>query len=94
MTFRTTEGDASRIERGGVSTSEPPSTRIALQLAEATGEPVDELEPLAETVDPEALDALFEAGSQPDAHVTFTHEGYAVTVTGDGDVLIDPVEGR
>lgn len=49
------------------------------------------LAPLFETIDPDALDALFtsvqgegvSAGS-----VSFTHSGYDVTVTADGDVRV------
>lgn len=94
MTYRTTEGDAWGSANASVETTNPPSTRIALELAEAADRRVDELTPLAETIDPEALDSIFEQRAAPDAHVTFTHEGYSITVTGDGSVLVDAIENR
>lgn len=94
MTYRTTEGDGWSSDSGSVQTSNPPSTRIAFELAREADKRVDELAPLADTLDPEALDDIFEQRGAADAHVSFTHEGYSVTVTGDGEVLVDAVEDR
>lgn len=44
-------------------TGEPVSTGIVLTIAEETGRPVTELPPLYNSIDPDALDALF-AGRQ------------------------------
>lgn len=72
----------------------PPSTRVAYRLAEESGQEVKEIPPLARSIDPEALDAIFETRSAGDASVTFRHEGYTVTVTGDEDVVVEDVEGQ
>lgn len=73
---------------GGPTTGEL-STRVALRLAERKGVGVEELTPLAETIDPESLNRLFASDSQA-AHVTFTHDGYDITVTGDDRIVIEP----
>jgi len=52
------------------------------------------LRPLAESVDPEALDALFDGRAAENAYVTFRHEGFTITVTGNEDVLVDPVDAE
>lgn len=72
------------------------STTVCLALADAADVPVEDLGPLREVVDPEALDALFDSPrpTAPDGslRVSFEYEGYAVTVTGDGTVRIRPPE--
>lgn len=94
MTYRTTEGEAWGADGLDRDASNPPSTRIAMKLAREADVRVDELAPLAESIDPEALDDIFEHRAAPDAHVTFTHEGYSITVTGDGSVLVDAIQHR
>lgn len=94
MTYRTTEGEAWGADGPDGEPNNPPSTQIAMELAREADVRVDELAPLAESIDPEALDDIFEQRAAPDAHVTFTHEGYSITVTGDGSVLVDAIEHR
>ncbi len=51
----------------------------------------DMLEPLFNTIDPDALDALFSSRngtSTRSGTVTFTHAGYEVTVSAAGDVTV------
>lgn len=51
----------------------------------------DMLEPLYNTIDPDALDALFSSRtgtSTRSGTVTFTHAGYEVTVSATGDVSV------
>lgn len=91
MTYRSTDGDSGPTGSSETLVSDSPSTRVAYRLAEDSGKSIEELTPLADSVDPEALDAIFDSRTAPDAYVTFRHEGFVVTVTGDEDVLVDPV---
>lgn len=92
MTYPSVDGGDRASEPAGESRSNPPSTRVAYRLAEESDEAIEELRPLAESVDPEALDAIFDGRSANNAYVTFRHEGFTITVTGDGDVLVDPID--
>ena len=92
MTYRSTDGEGELSGSSGAIAANSPSTRVAYRLAEESGKAIEELRPLAESVDPEALDAIFDRRATPNAYVTFRHEGFSITVTGDGDVLVDPVD--
>lgn len=92
MTCPSTDGADGMSEPTNERLSNPPSTRIAYRLAEESDKAIEELRPLAESVDPEALDAIFDGRTADSAYVTFRHEGFTITVTGDGDVLVDPVD--
>lgn len=72
----------------------PPSTVVPKAMAEITGCGVEELRPLQEVVDPDALDHIFgeHAGDREDVEISFTYAGHDVTVSGSGVVVIDPVE--
>lgn len=94
MTYRSSDGGSDVPDSPGSVAQQSPSTRVAFRLAEATGKSIEELRPLADSVDPEALDAIFDGRASGNAYVTFRHEDYAITVTGDGDVLVDPVEDQ
>ncbi|WP_249361397.1 HalOD1 output domain-containing protein [Haloterrigena sp. H1] len=59
--------------------------------AGVTMETVGVLTPLFETIDPDALNALFSpthSGDTRTGSVTFTHDGYDVTVTADGEITV------
>ncbi|MFA9416836.1 HalOD1 output domain-containing protein [Natrinema sp. HArc-T2] len=59
--------------------------------ASAAMETVGVLTPLFETIDPDALNALFSSTHSGDTRtgsVTFTHDGYDVTVTADGEITV------
>jgi len=75
-------------------TVERPSTRVAYQLAAATGQSVVDLQPLAESIDPDALDAIFAHRSTGNTVVTFSHDGCIVTVSGPRDVAVEPVSSE
>ncbi|MFD1588566.1 HalOD1 output domain-containing protein [Halorientalis brevis] len=52
---------------------------------------VGAIDPLFETIDPDALDALFGQpgdGTQQSGTVSFTHSGFEVTASGSGEVLV------
>lgn len=51
-----------------------------------------EIPPLYESIDAEALAALFDAPGDGIDHVTFTYYEYEVTVRGPGDVRVTPLE--
>ena len=79
---------------------ENPSEAVIAALREATGrstspdaggEDGNMLEPLFDTIDPDALDALFSSRngtSTRSGTVTFTHVGFEVTVSAAGDVTV------
>lgn len=92
MTYPSADGGDGVSEPATELHSNPPSTRVAYRLAEESDKAIEELRPLAESVDPEALDAIFDGRTADDAYVTFRHEGFSITVTGDGSVLVDPVD--
>jgi uncharacterized protein (DUF934 family) len=91
MTYPSADGEDGVTAPANNIRSDPPSTRVAYRLAEETDAEIEELRPLAESVDPEALDAIFDGRAADTAYVTFRHEGFSITVTGEGDVLVDPV---
>jgi len=59
------------------------STAVAMEIAAQLGKRVDETRPLAESIDPDALDRLFRA-DDTDIEVTFSHESFRVSVTSSG----------
>lgn len=63
---------------------------IVEELADANGVDVYEVPPLIESVDPDALEKLFDESAVAE-HVTirFSHAGHLITVDG-GRVSIDP----
>lgn len=88
-------------ERNGwYVTSYDPGTRTASEvvvfaLAAIAGTEPEEIQPLHETVDPDALDELFaptiDGRPRASGQVTFTHDGYAVTLGHDGTLSIRSV---
>lgn len=69
---------------------ELPAVRVseAVVQARVRKDDVDalEMEPLGRSVDPIALDSIFEDDSF-DGSITFRYERYDVTVTSDGDIV-------
>lgn len=92
MTYSSIDGGDGVSESTGADRSNPPSNRIAFRLAAESDTAIEDLRPLAESVDPEALDAIFDGRTAANAYVTFRHEGFTITVTGEGDVLVDPID--
>lgn len=83
---------AARVSRT-VPDDEPASTATVLAVAEATGEAPTDLPPLAEAVDPEALDDLFSSAG-PDTRLTFSYDGVRVTLRADDDVTVEASCGQ
>lgn len=75
-----------------------PSTAVVEMVATAANREPTALEPLYETVDPDALDTLVRSmganSIDGDATVTFPFEGYQVVVRRDGRVVVRPDEAR
>ena len=75
----------------GVSTRESEPGRVAeavvYAVAEAAGAEPLSIEPIYDSVDPDALNALVEHGPD-DLVVSFSHHGVPVEVFGDGTVRI------
>lgn len=69
-------------------TGDSVSIRVVDQLADAQGLDPKDLPPLTHTIDLEALDTLIDSVPS-DATVSFSVDGYDVTVTGDGTVNLD-----
>ncbi|WP_372479942.1 HalOD1 output domain-containing protein [Halomicrobium sp. HM KBTZ05] len=78
---------AATERRNGVEIDDEwePSTAIVRAVSSHTGQPVMELPPLYEAVDPDALDALF-SGRQTLGVLTFAYAGHDVTVRTDQTV--------
>lgn len=69
-----------------VQTPERVTEAVVTAVAEETGLSALELEPLADVVDPDALNALFESGTA--VALEFTYHGFDVSVSGDGRVSV------
>ncbi|MBZ6496775.1 HalOD1 output domain-containing protein [Natrinema longum] len=68
-----------------------PVNAVVSAVATATGIDSLELPPLYETIDPDALNALFLSGpGDPGTRTRFRYAGYGVTVQGDGTVRVQP----
>jgi len=78
--------------------SETTSANMAViaTLAEVMDVDLDELEPLYSAVDPDALESVLRVCSRKsgDTCVTFTHEGYTVTVHSYGVVTVTPQQNH
>lgn len=69
--------------------------RVINAVAEESNKSVSELEPLYYSIDPDALNSLFEnASGQTVNQLRFTFSGHQVTVDGDGSVGIVTDESR
>lgn len=66
----------------------PTALRIVNSVAEAEGCSAEELDPLGEKIDMDALESLL-AGGSGEVEVSLTYEGYHLTVNGDGRIEID-----
>ncbi|WP_276270681.1 HalOD1 output domain-containing protein [Haloarcula litorea] len=66
--------------------SEPLAATIVRAVAAVDDERIAALPPLTESVDPDAVDALF--SSDASGHVAFTYSGHRVVVDADGGVAV------
>lgn len=77
---------------------ETPTTAVVETVAVAASREPVALEPLYETVDPDALDTLVRSREKNSTDggvaVTFAFDGYEITVHSDGTVVVRPVEAH
>lgn len=67
------------------------STSVALELASVLDRPATDLAPLAGSVDPEAIDRLFDgAAADADIEVSFEHEGCRIEI-GPSSIDVTPL---
>lgn len=71
---------------------EPPSKALISTVSAVADEPPMELPPLADCIDPDALDRLFAHGDVTHRRVTFVYAGYRVTVTEDTVRVEEPTD--
>lgn len=77
------------FETGFDPDEEAASAAVLRALAAVQGRSSRDVRPpLFESVDPRALDGLFERGRGTGTRVAFTHGGYGVEVRGDGRVVV------
>lgn len=80
-----------RVYRSSFDDGERPSRVISQALASFDGIPVEDADDLDRYVNPDGLDALFDAAFDPDQQellVSFLVEGHQVLLFGDRSVLI------
>lgn len=76
-----------------------PSGAVVSAVAAAAGVDETELPPLFHTIDPDALDSLFDSGhggaldAQPEGVVSFRYYGFDVQVSSDGTVDVERAAG-
>jgi len=73
---------------------EPPSLVVISAVADATDNDPTEIEPLYSTIDPDALDSLFQTSPagprRTGGRVSFSLEGCDIVVHGDRKVVVNP----
>lgn len=88
------ESDGAMYTRRGWGDDESLLTNVVAGLAEVTGKDTDEIEPIQEKVDVDAVETLFQDDDRigtVTGIVTFVHEGRRISIDSDGFVEIrDP----
>lgn len=70
-------------------TDRSPSVAVVEAVAAMTGDEPTAIEPLTESVNPDAMDRLIEPGTpRTDLSVTFTYNGCTVTAEANGDITV------
>lgn len=76
----------------------PDDTELSIAAIEAvaavSGRDPTEIEPLHESLDPDALDALFQSGRETtvDGTVSFSFADHRIVAHGDGELVVYPLE--
>lgn len=75
-------------------TTQPSTAVVEMVAISADRDPID-LQPLFDSVDPDALDAIIRQDgvtrTDGDAHVSLRYAGHDVTVRSDGEVAVTPI---
>jgi len=66
--------------------------RVVTAVGQANGTDPIELRPLAEVVDPDALNQLFETHGDGEIEVQFQYEGQTIFINHTGKVSLQPVD--
>lgn len=74
------------LARTRVGADDRPSDAVVAAVAAVTDRDPLSLPPLADAIDPDALDGLFATATGPGGRVAFAFAGFDVVVTGDGGV--------
>jgi len=74
-----------------VGQDEAPSTAIVRVLSTISNTRPEQLPPLYDSIDPDALDILF-SNKQSNGAVKFCHSGFRIRITSNGEIHIAPVE--
>lgn len=87
-----TETEPKYVSHYDWSTVSPPIA-VVEALEESTGQPTEELEPLYEYIDPDALESLIASRQSRDGStVTFRYDSHWVTVEGSGTITIESID--
>jgi len=73
---------------GASDLAEPATFNVVNTVAETKGVSPEDLTPLADVIDPDALEALFESPSDHRQELRFEYEGCTVIVTNDTGVTV------
>lgn len=93
-------GEIRRLETGEVQQLRAgdirPSYSVVETVSEATGRVLEDLQPLYDVIDPDALDEIFIRSGDQDSHlpsdrVSFKYEGCDVTIHADGRTVVSPL---
>lgn len=68
---------------------EPLCFAVVEAVAVAKGESPDEMDPLWNAIDPDALEAVVGSAEPGGVRVDFAYNGCVVTVTADGDIVVE-----
>ncbi|SIR82207.1 HalOD1 output domain-containing protein [Natronorubrum thiooxidans] len=86
-----TAGDNETLSNAVLTALRTAAGRSTPSNQDAESLDVGVLTPLFETIDPDALNALFSSthsGAARNGTITFTHDGYEVTATSEGHVVV------
>ncbi|MFC3958988.1 HalOD1 output domain-containing protein [Halovivax cerinus] len=85
--------DARTVTREFDTTQEDPNVAVVSALAEIEDVPVEELTPLYSCID-HILEHLYSnpPADEADVRITFTYNGYRITVEQDGRARFEPLE--
>lgn len=81
-------GDDDAVRVYGLDPDESVSTGVVTAVADATGRPIASLEPLANAVDTDALEALVDNVGRSEVRLSFEYAGVTVTVDSTRTVVV------
>lgn len=79
------------LQNKGTEDIEPVSLQTIRKIAAEEGVEPTELPPLHDTIETDALDALFASAEHASGRVEFTYSGYNVSIDGENHIHVEPV---